>query len=292
LVVAVPPTCSIGGADVIRCEEKVPELLSRKKPLFLDADAVHEVANIRWPRRPRGIDGLIGDWAARSEEDSGFPQVKTRSTIYDWLATGAPTETEGILALAAILDVDPLSIFDFERNGYFDDFSRLREQVYFHIVGGGRYRSILDLMAPRTSWPNDGLALKYFRRSWVAYEFEHRARDHVNQYADVKVSFSSSTLFAPRVAHIAYRRALSRDRLWRYYGTLIQFRNRTRLFSESGAYVESIDENSNQSGFTFKTYFGATHVEFRLAALHEFEYSLTVPSVSGSQFLFEPDPRH
>ncbi|UYV38703.1 hypothetical protein N4R57_06555 [Rhodobacteraceae bacterium D3-12] len=191
-----------------------------------------------------------------------------------------------------MLDADPLTIFDFERNGYFKSFSKLREQIYFHIVGGGRFRSILDLMAPRTVWPNDGLARKFYGRPWYSVEFEHRADGVINDYADVRISFPQSTRFAPRCVHIAYRRANSRDKLWRYYGTVQKFRGKTRLFSESGAYVEKIEAQPSDDGFAFKTYYGATHVEFRVASLHAFECNQVFPSETGSDFLFEPDPRH
>lgn len=266
--------------------------MSRKRPLFLDKPIVLELSAIRWPSRPRGIDGLVGDWATRCEFDGNFPEPRTRSAVYAWLNNGAPPETDAVLGLAAILDADPLTFFDFERNGYFKNFSNLREQIYFHIVGGGRFRSILDLMAPRSMWPNDGLARRFYNRPWFATEFEHTADGAINDYADIQIKFPQSTLFSPRCVHIAYRRAKSRDKLWRYYGTVQKFRGKTRLFSESGAYVEETEAQPSDAGFIFKTYYGATHVEFRIASLHEFECRQVFPSTSESRFLFEPDPRH
>lgn len=266
------------------------EPMSRKRPLFLDKPIVMELSAIMWPTRPRGIDGLVGDWAARHEADPSFPKPRTRSSLYAWLNDGAPPETDAILALAAMLDTDPLAIFDFERNGYFKDFSWLRQQIYYHIAGG-RFQAILDLMAPRPHWPNDGLAKKFYKRPWFAKEFEHKADGAINQYADIHIAFAGSTRFAPRCVHIAYRRADSRDRIWRYYGTIRQFKGRTRLFSESGAHFEYSGADQPENGFVFKTYFGATHVEFRVASLHEFSCQVTYPSTSKSELLFEADPR-
>lgn len=266
--------------------------MSRKRRLFLDKDAVLEMSTIKWPSRPRGIDGLVADWAARSEHDPKFPKARTRSAVYEWLNNGAPPEADAVLGLAAMLDADPLTIFDFDRNEYFSNFSKLREQVYFYIAGGGRFQVILDLLAPRRVWPNNPLAVRFYGRPWTAVEFEHRADGIINDYADVHISFPQSTRSAPRCIHIAYRRANSRDKLWRYYGAVQQFRFRTRLFSESGAFVEEIDSQSTLEGFVFKTYYGASHVEFRIASLHQFECSPIFPSASDSKFLFEPDPRH
>ena len=266
--------------------------MSKKKPLFLDKDTVLALATITWPSRPRGVDGLVADWAVQHDENERFPEPRTRSAIYSWLSKGAPPETDAVLGLAAMLDVDPLTIFDFHRNGYFDSFNKLREQIYFYIVGGGRFRSILDLMAPRELWPNDGLAKKFYQRSWVRKDFEHRADGTINDFADIHIDFPQSTKFAPRCIHIAYRRAKSRDKLWRYYGTVQKFRGKTRLFSESGAYVEDIEAQPTDQGFVFKTYYGATHVEFRVASLHDFALDVVFPSKSGTAFLFEPDPRH
>ncbi|MFT6435121.1 MAG: hypothetical protein ACJAVI_003172 [Candidatus Azotimanducaceae bacterium] len=266
--------------------------MSSKKPLFLDKPALLELATIRWSSRPKAIDGLVGDWAARFEQDPNFARPRTRSAIYAWLNNGAPSETDAVLGLAAILDTDLLTIFDFERNGYFNDFSSLREQIYFYIVGGGKFQSILDLMAPRRVWPNDGLARRFYGRPWILEEFEHRADGKINEYADIQIDFPDSTRFSPRCIHIAYRRAKSRDKLWRYYGTVQKFRGKTRLFSESGAYVEQVEPEPTDQGFVFKTYYGATPVEFRVASLHEFEIRRKFPSDSKTKFLFEPDPRH
>jgi hypothetical protein len=266
--------------------------MSSKRTLFLDKTTVLELATIIWPSRPSRIDGLVSDWAARFEHDSNFAKPRTRGAIYDWLNQGAPTQTEAILGLSAMLDVDPLTIFDFERNGYFNNFSKLRDQVYFYIAGGGKFRSILDLMAPRQIWPNDVLARRFYGRHWFAEEFEHRADGTINDYADIHISFPQSTRFAPRCIHIAYRRANSRDKLWRYYGTVQKFRGKTRLFSESGAYIEEVETQPTDQGFVFKTYYGATHVEFRVASLHEFWIKRVFPSESKTEFLFEPDPRH
>ncbi|UWR03770.1 hypothetical protein K3740_03460 [Ruegeria conchae] len=266
--------------------------MSKKNRLFLDKPTILELSTILWSSRPKGIDGLVGDWVARCEHNTKFPKARTRSAIYDWLNNGAPPETDAVLGLAAMLDTDPLTIFDFERNGYFNNFSKLREQIYYHIVGGGRFRSILDLMAPRHMWPNDGLAKKFYGRTWTKEGFEHRADKLVNDYADVHISFPQSTRFAPRCIHIAYRRANSRDKLWRYYGTVQKFRGKTRLFSESGAYVEETETEPANEGFVLKTYYGATHVEFRIASLHEFNCKVVFPSESDTDFLFEPDPRH
>lgn len=266
--------------------------MSSKRPLFLDKSTILELSTIIWSSRPKGVDGLVSDWAERCVHDAEFPKARTRSALYAWLNDGAPSETDAVLGLASTLDTDPLTIFDFERNGYFNNFSKLREQIYFYIIGGGRFQAILDLLAPRRIWPNDGLALRFYGRPWTTEEFEHRADGLINDYADVHISFPQSTRSAPRCIHIAYRRANSRDKLWRYYGTVQQFRGKTRLFSESGAYVERIDAKSSKEGFVLKTYFGATHVEFRIASLHQFEYKVVFPSESKTEFLFEPDPRH
>lgn len=258
----------------------------------MDKPTILELSTIIWPSRPRGIDGLIGDWAERSQHEANFPKARTRSALYEWLKNGAPPEADAVLGLAAMLDADPLTIFDFERNGYFTNFSRLREQVYFYVMGGGRFQTILNLLAPRRIWLNDQLALQFYGRPWIAIEFEHYADALTNDYADVHISFPHSTRSAPRCIHVAYRRANSRDKIWRYYGTVQQFRSKTRLFSESGAYVEEIEEAKTKEGFVFKTYFGATRVEFRVACLHQFECKVKFPAESSTLFLFEPDPRH
>ncbi len=266
--------------------------MSQKRKVFLDKDIVNDLATIIWHSRPRGILGLESDWSARYDHDETFAKPRSHNTIYNWLNDGVPGDSDALLGLASMLDVDPLVIFDYERNGYFDSFSKLREQVYFYISGRGQFRSILELLAPRQQWPNDMIAKRFYRRPWFAYEFEHRANDKINAYADIQIRFKESTQYTPRCVHVAYRRAKSLDKLWRFYGTVQKFRGKARLFSESGAYVEETQDESLDNDLEFKTYFGATHVEFRIVSLHEFEYGKDFPSLSNSGFIFEPDPRH
>jgi hypothetical protein len=108
-----------------------------KKPIFLRQDLVSRlVRDIYGSPIEMGV-----AWEEAAKERPGFPEPKQKSTIYRWASDGVPVRGQysggdrskqfdlQIFAYCALLDVDALAIFDYNRNGYFSRFAKLRQSI-------------------------------------------------------------------------------------------------------------------------------------------------------------------
>lgn len=249
--------------------------------IFLRQDAVSR----QLARLDGGLDALVGTWSAHAEDDEVFVRPRQRSTIYRWLQKGIPARGEEVLAICGLLDVDPLAVFDYERNGYFDNFATIRRNVQLGLYMIGALAPIYQLYQPGPYWPSDALAKRYWSRPWFSHEFTNDDNWTIPDYVLVKAKFRQRVEERPRAIHIAYRRVGSRDTMWRYFGTVVSLEKELRLYSESGDYqtMEPVDPDE----IRFRTYFGGRPVEFRLASLHDFRISLDYPFNDPATIGFE-----
>jgi hypothetical protein len=222
-----------------------------------------------------GLDSLVGAWEALSEDDEDYVRPKQKSSIYRWLQKGIPTRGEEILAICGLVDVDPLSVFDYHKNGYFDEFASIRRNIQLGLHMVGALAPIYNLYRPGPHWPADVLSKRYWSRPWFSKEFSNTSGTPDSGYALVGANFKEAVDDRPRAIHIAYRRIGSRDTMWRYYGVVISINNILQLYSEGGDFQEM--PNINPNCIAFRTYLGERPVEFRVASLHDFEFSLEFP---------------
>ena len=222
-----------------------------------------------------GLDALVGAWNAHAEDDEDFVRPRQRSSIYRWLQKGIPARGEEVLAICGLLDVDPLAVFDYNRNGYFDNFATIRRNVQLGLYMIGALAPIYQLYQPGPYWPSDALAKRYWTRPWFAKEFANEDDWTNPDYVLIKTKFKQSVDKRPRAIHIAYRRAGSRDTMWRYYGSVISVEGTLQLYSEGGDYQTMTPVHPDE--IRFRTYFGGRPVEFRIASLHDFEISMEFP---------------
>jgi hypothetical protein len=198
-----------------------------------------------------GFEGLPAEWEKCEQRVRDFPKAKNRATLYRWMKDGVPSKGGDykfqLLALCGLLDVDPLAIFDYEKNGYFSNFGKLRKLLQFRT-------------------------------------FVNEAHWESSNYVMVDADFKqvSST---PRAIHIAYRRHKTSDTMWRFYGTVISLGGKLELYNEGGDHREM--PSPGQGKICFRTYFGGRPVEFRIVSLHDFDYSLKYPFNDKSVIGFE-----
>lgn len=229
-----------------------------------------------------GFDQLAAAWEELAESRPGFPKPKQRSSVYRWLMNGVPTKRHWgrspdlqYFGLCALLDVDPLAIFDFERNGYFSRFSAIREALYIGPQRLGSLASIVEMYRPGPNWPSDLVATKCYGRNWFASEFTSREDWQLNCYFLVRAVFDLPTNTFPRGVHIAYRLKESIDRMWRYYGTVLAVDGDLHLYSENGDYQTM--RGAAQMEIKFRTYFSGRAVQWRVASLHSFSLDIEMP---------------
>lgn len=250
---------------------------------YLDKDLtlqlIHEVHG--------GLDELAAAWEERYEEQPGFPEPKQRSSIYRWITDGVPGRTGAkiawvenkrdlqIFGLCALLDVDPLCIFDFHRNGYFSRFPIIRQAIYLGARALGGLSPIFEMFKPGDEWPSDQIAQACYGRKWFATHLTN-VQDWENlNYILVKAKFSRHPGSIPRAVHISYRRTVDSDTMWRYYGTVILTGTKLQLYNESGGHQEM--DAASPDEIRFRTYYGGRPVIWRIASLHEFTVSTEYP---------------
>lgn len=247
--------------------------------VFLRADVIRSLVE----KRGQSLEDVANGWfPLPSTDEDVYPPAPSRAAIYSWISKGFPSIESGpsryqILAFCAQLDVDPLAVFDYRKNGYFSRFATLRKAVQRGIGGLGAFAPIFELFEPDEHWPSDKLSSAIWGRKWFAAEFDNQYNYQSNDYALVKVKFKQATNEEPRAAHIAYRRwdTRSRDTMWRYYGTVIGIDDRIELYNENAVHLKM--DRVDDSEIAFRTYFGGRPVQFRIASLHDFDEEIVFP---------------
>lgn len=231
-----------------------------------------------------GFEGFIVAWEIRADSNPRFPRPRQRSSLYDWVKNGVPSRGNQIVALAAMLDVDPLCLFDFRRNGYFKNFASIRRKLQLGLASAGVFRPLYKVYAPGEYWPPNKSVSALYERNWTGIEFDNCVHWRGQDYGLVRCAFEDE-VNAPRAVHIAYRRINSPDTMWRFYGTVILIDDKLELYSEGGAFQTMRREEPRE--IRFRTYFGGRQVQFRIASLHAFNVKTTVPMNDLSTIGFE-----
>lgn len=220
-----------------------------------------------------GIANFADEWAEQDKD--GKSAQRSVKTIYAWLQNGLPTTKDTLYSFCAALDVDPVTLIDFDRGDLRKSFGRLRRSFLLGGLNAGGFRPLYDLFHPSRTWPPRGLSQKYYQRDWTTHQFEHLADTVVNTYAAITVSGDDSVPANwPRAFHIAYRRKQNVDGLWRPYGAVISRFGEAILAHENGDIQRMPLGSRSNHLLRFHTYFGPSPVEFRLTCLHPFAGSV------------------
>jgi hypothetical protein len=221
-----------------------------------------------------GIENFVDEWRARQDELGFGTQSRSVKTIYKWLAEGMPKHEDSFFGFFGALDADPIALIDFERSGFSKHFGRFRQAIMLAGLNVGGFRSLTRLMRPALHWPDNQLTELHYGKTWSTHEFEHDARLVISSYVTFRIgSADEEKRDWPRAYHIAYRRKNNADGLWRPFGSIITRQSELILVHENGA-VQTARPKTSGFPIEFKTFFGPSAAEFRIASLHPFEASL------------------
>lgn len=250
--------------------EESKKLDSSLSKIFVDRDRTIALINKKFGN----FDKFIADWEEAANRLPDFPSAKQRASSYAWMSKGVPVRGNryAILALSCLLDVDPLCIFDFEKNGYFSKFTKIRKIIYLGQAQMGAIGPLFELYRPSDIWPSTSLSKKFYRRDWFRDYLSNKDVWETAGDKLVSVKFVENREAYPRAVHISYRRIKSDDKMWRYYGTVISLDESLFLYSEGGDFQEM--KITDDDTISFRTFFGARPVEFCVASLHNFELTL------------------
>lgn len=228
-------------------------------------------------RRFGSVDNLIVEWEHRVASKGQRRGVhRDRTTVYRWLSTGLPSQTDDIFGFAAVLDVDPVALLSIDQRYVHEQFGRERRWFRLNRRRATYLAPLWPIYAAEDGWPNQALAEAFFGRHWHVTDFAHDPTIITNVYAAIVLeNRDPHDLAIPKTYHIAYRRAGVSDRMWRPFGTVIGFETEIVLLSESGIY-QRIERDGPQ--VVFESYFGPGQAEFRIASIHAFSLTLEVPS--------------
>jgi len=225
------------------------------------------------------VDGLMVEWEARHEADPDHTiRHRDRSTVYNWLEAGLPTQQEVIFGFCSLLNVDPIGIMQSDQEFIEKNFAKERDAFQMSDKRDTLLAPFRIMYLPGWSWPNKKLAERHFNRPWHVWEYTHEADAVKSVYA--ALSFSTKHRFPnhhPRVFHFAYQQKNAIDRLWRPYGVIIATGEKVRLISESGIWREEADTSFVRQPVA-ETFFGPRATKFRIASLHDFSVTVEAPT--------------
>lgn len=225
------------------------------------------------------VDDFVVHWEERcasGRQRDG--RSRDRSTIYRWLEKGLPSNKNDIFGFAAALDVDPVGILSLDHERFRKRFGTERRFFRAGNASLSKLSAFWPIYMPGPNWPDNTLSQSFYSRNWHTEEFIHDPSETMpNVYAKIALITRTKLQSAPRVFHIAYKRANAWDSMWRPYGTVSGVRGQIQLLSESGDFQRVLDAAS-PTRISFETYFGPGVAEFRIASLHPFHLDIVCPS--------------
>lgn len=239
-------------------------------------------------RRFGSVDDLVVEWEERirsGRQRKG--KARNRGTVYRWLDEGMPTRKDDILGFAALLDVDPVALLRIDEEFIRQHYGRERRLFQLGALGRSRLAAVWAIYLPGGSWPDPSIARAFYGYDWTTRDFRHDPKVVSNAYACFSFTPTATERPAvPWVVHFAYRRMGARDGMWRPYGTVILTGRAIMLISENGDLQEKHVIGTAPS-ISVETHFGPGGAEFRVASLHAFEVTVTVPSRETECVRFE-----
>lgn len=257
--------------------------MATPKPIPIDGTHVLDLINKKFG----SVDNFCVEWEFKVDSKGiGSSRAKNRATVYRWLKHGLPTQISAIFGFCGVLDVDPMSIIDFENGDILKNFGRIRMEMLKGEITSSRFKAFWEMFVPGPHWPSNSLSQRFYQRDWHTLDFKHDPSQISKVYALLEISIPTDIKeYQPIVFHIAYRRKSAADKAWRPYGSIIAKKEITKLISESGDFQIKPSHRNNDLVFA-ETFFGPGPAEFRLASLHEFTLEIQAPSTASDVVRF------
>lgn len=222
-----------------------------------------------------GIENFADAWSKTAKKGSEQSSARSAKTIYKWLAKGFPKNEETFFSFFGVLGVDPFSLVDLDKSQFRKHFGVLRQAILLGGINIGGFRPLLYVLKPSPQWPESMLVEQHYGRDWTTRDLAHEATEIRN--VDVTLRIEGTGEYPvpwPRAYHIAYRRLSNADGLWRPFGTVITRNSEAILVHENGSMKQIEMPYRSKHQVAFKTFFGPSPAEFRIASLHPFEIKL------------------
>ena len=238
-------------------------------PLALDGDLLHRIVDKRFPK---GVTDFLDYWHGASDPRGRLysKAPRNRATIYRWFRGDLPGSAETLVELAAILDIDPLSLFTIAS----DDPAGATAKILTALETGlWPHKSMFilsDFLGRRADWPPPAVGTRY-SDGWRTFEFSHDPEYRSGVYGNFQITFDEDLdPEIPRIIHVAYRYQPHFGGRWLQYG-LVKFVGTEMILLNINGSIETGFGPSSSGPFTVETVFGLGPAEFRLASLTPFD---------------------
>ncbi|PIQ27070.1 hypothetical protein COW36_14320 [bacterium (Candidatus Blackallbacteria) CG17_big_fil_post_rev_8_21_14_2_50_48_46] len=235
----------------------------------------------------QNFDGNLSSFGRSLESD----ELPHRKTILRWVSpqyTGLPKGVKRLFELAQLMDLDPFFLFDIPE----DVFSEICHVLPWNAPWG-KYHKCLSYFQTlfglsHHNWPPQELA-EETGETWKIQDFIHNARLEQNKYQAFKLwpekiydlnKMNAIEAFNRKyqIWYLAFRDIqLTHVQVqplgfWRPFGMLIRTPTELRLLNFLGLEQRIPCPDSLQE-IDFSLYLGAGSAEFRIASLHDFDFS-------------------
>jgi len=232
------------------------------------------------------VDDFAVAWGERVEEKRQCRgNARDRNTIYRWLNNGIPSRVDDLFGICGALDIDPVTLLPWDQDFIERQFAKERLRIQINPSRRTDLAPFDAIFLPGVHWPTNEVANCFYGRSWTVEVREHTPSVVSGVYAAFELSVNADQA-TPLAFHFAWRRTDARDQMWRPYGSVVRYSDRTLLVSESGD-LQSVSVKNAGDSTVVETFFGAGPAMFKIASIHSFSLSVQVPSQAPQAVRFK-----
>lgn len=244
----------------------------------LDAELVSRLVTERG-----GVMAILGELIDRSSD--GDSRIN-KATVHRWMKGQLPKNSERLLTLAGLLDVDPFALLSADEADVSALADNMLEIVQHENATPAPLQMLRGFFGRQKEWPPQEIASTFFNRDWHTRDFEHTPQTRKNFYQVIELVGHASHE-TPQVFHFAFQSLGRFSARWLEYGFVMRNGPKDTLrhifgFSRHKAIVDA------EQPVSVATWFGEGAATFRVASLHEFEINLSSEDFSPARHLEFP----
>lgn len=201
------------------------------------------------------------------------PTVKepSDSTFFRWMnGEQLPKNSETLMALASVLDVDPIALLVVEKGETHTVLDDLLEIVQNREFIPSPLSFVKPFLQRQKIWPPPIFAKQHYKRPWEEQPFNHDPAIRSNFYQVISLRGENSS--RAQVFHFAYHQPGLYGARWLQYGAVVRY-ERTAFLWHINGHTEERELRGIDEPALVDTWFGPTETRFKIASLHPFKLS-------------------
>lgn len=218
-----------------------------------------------------GMDAFLDRWHMSSA--NGLDHLN-KATIHRWINGQLPKNSEKLLRLSAVLDVDPFALLATGEGTVTDAVDEVLQIVQARRSVPPALLFLRPFFGRQEQWPPEIPSFDHRQRQWYVRQFEHDFSLRCNFYQSVELrNQGPSGLTCPQVFHFAFRHPRMFAARWLQYGLVLRSGLRSALWHING-HTEELTLPTLNEPTHVRTWFGPGPAIFRVASLHSFTLAI------------------